>query len=104
MKAAAAAEPKKVKVSYQLSHSVASYPPEIQADIAVGCRLIVTVGSNMAQTTESFAKTFPKAKFAIVACSYHSHCLTGKKLKNIASVKGTVKAVKTLVLTRANGT
>jgi hypothetical protein len=43
-------------------------------------------------------------KFAIVACSYRSHCLTGTKLKNITSVKGTSTAVKTLVLARANGT
>jgi basic membrane protein A and related proteins len=104
MKAAAAAEPSKIQVRYLVSQTAADYTPNIDTFLAEKCGLIVTVGSAMASATELAAKANPKAKFAIVACSYQSHCLTGKKLKNIASVKGTAKAVKTVVLATANGT
>jgi basic membrane protein A and related proteins len=104
MKAAAAAEPKKIEVRYLVSQTVADYVPNIDTFIAEECGLIVTVGSTMASVTELAAKDNPSVRFAIVACSYRSGCLTGTKLKNIASVKGTVKAVKTVVLATANGT
>jgi hypothetical protein len=58
----------------------------------------------MAEVTENAAKFNPHANFAIVDCSFASGCLTGKKLKNLASVKGTASAVKTEVLATANGT
>jgi basic membrane protein A and related proteins len=104
MKAAAAAEPNKIQVRYLVSQTVADYVPNIDAFIAEKCGLIITVGSTMAPATESVAKANPSFRFAIVDCSYQSHCLTGKKLKNIASVKGTANAVKTVVLATANGT
>jgi basic membrane protein A and related proteins len=104
MKAAEAAEPNKITVRYLVSQTVSDYAANMSTFIAEKCGLIVTVGSTMAPATENDAKANPKVKFAIVACSYRSHCLTGTKLKNITSVKGTSTAVKTLVLARANGT
>jgi basic membrane lipoprotein Med (substrate-binding protein (PBP1-ABC) superfamily) len=104
MMAAAAAEPNKIQVRYLLAQDAADYAANISAFIGEKCGLIVTVGPTMAPATEAAAKANPKAKFAIVACSYQSHCLTGKKLKNITSVKGTATAVKTVVLAAANGT
>ena len=104
MKAAVAAEPNKILVKYLVSQTASDYAPNIDTFIAEKCGLIVTVGSTMASVTENAAKFNPKVKFAIVACTYRSHCLTGKKLKNITSVKGTAKAVKTVVLATANGT
>jgi basic membrane protein A and related proteins len=104
MKAAAAAEPKKIRVRYLVSQTAADYAANISTFLAEKCGLIVTVGSTMAPATESAAKANPRFRFAIVDCSYRSHCLTGKKLKNIASVKGTAKAVKTVVLATAKGT
>jgi basic membrane lipoprotein Med (substrate-binding protein (PBP1-ABC) superfamily) len=104
MKAAETAEPSKIEVRYLESETVADYVPNIDAFIAEKCGLIATVGSGMAPVTESAAKANPKVKFAIVACSYQSHCLTGTKLKNITPVKGTAQAVKTVVLATANGT
>jgi basic membrane protein A and related proteins len=104
MKAAAAAEPSKIEVKYLVSQTASAYVPNIDTFISEKCGLIVTVGSPMASATELAAKGNPKVKFAIVACSYQSHCLTGTKLKNITSVKGTATAVKTVVLATANGT
>lgn len=101
MKAAEAARPKKITVRYLVSQTAAEYAANISTFIAEHCGLIVTVGSMMAPATESAAKANPRFRFAIVDCTYKSHCLTGKKLKNIASVKGTAKAVKTVVLATA---
>jgi basic membrane protein A and related proteins len=105
MQAAAAAEPSKIQVRFLPSTEVSDYVPNIDAFVAEECGLIVTVGpsSPMAQATELSAKANPKVNYAIVDCSSQSHCLTGKKLKNLVSVKGTASAVKTLVLARANG-
>jgi len=104
MKAAVATEPTKIQARYLVSQTASAYAPNIDTFIAEKCGLIVTVGSLMASVTELAAKFNPKVKFAIVACSYQSGCLTGKKLKNIVSVKGTAKAVKTVALATANGT
>jgi basic membrane protein A and related proteins len=104
MQAAVAAEPSKIQVRYLVSQTASDYVPNIDTFISEKCGLIVTVGSPMASATESTAKVNPKVKFAIVACSYQSHCLTGTKLKNITSVKGTVTAVKNVVLATANDT
>ena len=104
MQAAAATDPTKIEVKYLVSESAADYATNIGAFLREHCGLIVTVGSTMGPITEADAKANPKADFAIVACSYQSHCLTGTKLKNITSVKGTAKAVKTVVLATANGT
>lgn len=104
MQAAAAAEPSKITVRYLASQTASDYVPNIDTFIGERCGLIVTVGQLMAAATESSAKNEPKFRFAIVACSYTSGCLTGPKLKNLVSVKGTASAVKTLVLARANGT
>jgi basic membrane protein A and related proteins len=101
MKAAAAAEPKKIRVRYLVSETEADYAANMSTFISERCGLIVTVGSTMAPATEAAAKANPKFRFAIVDCTYKSHCLTGKKLKNIASVKGAAKAVKTVVLATA---
>lgn len=101
MKAAQHAEPKKIKVKYLLSVDAADYTPNIDTFIGEKCGLIVTVGSAMALATETSAKANPKYRFAIVDCTYRSKCLTGKRLKNITSVKGTVKAVKSAVLAAA---
>jgi basic membrane protein A and related proteins len=105
MQAAAAAEPSKIQVRFLASQTVSDYIPEMDTFIAEKCGLIVTVGpsSAMAQETELSAKGNPKVNYAIVDCSFKPHCLTGKKLKNLVSVKGTASAVKTLVLARANG-
>ena len=104
MKAAEAAEPTKITVRYLVSSAAADYAVNISAFIGERCGLIVTVGSTMGPSTESAAKANPSVKFAIVACSYLSGCLTGTHLKNITSVKGTATAVKTVVLATANGT
>ena len=106
MQAAASSEPSKIQVRFLASQTVSDYIPEMDTFIAEKCGLIVTVGpsSAMAQATELSAKANPKVHYAIVDCSYQSHCLTGTKLKNITSAKGTTAAVKTLVLARANGT
>jgi basic membrane protein A len=106
MKAAAAAEPSKITVKFLLSTGASDYTPDISTFVAEECGLIVTVGpdSAMAQATEASANANPKVHYAIVDCSYASHCLTGKKLKNLVSVKGTASAVKALMLARANGT
>jgi basic membrane protein A and related proteins len=101
MKAAKAAEPRKIKVRYLVSETVSDYIPNIDTFISERCGLIVTVGATMASATEAAAKANRRFRFAIVDCSYKSHCLTGKKRKNIASVKGTAKAVKTVVLATA---
>jgi basic membrane protein A and related proteins len=101
MKAAAAAEPHKIRVRYLASQTDADYAANISTFIAEKCGLIVTVGSTMAPETKAAAKANRKFRFAIVDCSYKSHCLTGRKLKNIASVKGTAKAVKKVVLATA---
>jgi basic membrane protein A and related proteins len=104
MKAAAAAEPSKIQVRFLASATEADYAANIDTFLVEKCGLIVTVGSTMAPITKSAAKANPRARFAIVDCSYQSHCLTGPKLKNLASVKGTASAVKTKVLATANGT
>jgi basic membrane protein A len=104
MKAAAAAEPNKIQVRYLASQTASDYVPNIDTFLAEKCGLIVTVGSTMASATKSAAKANKSFRFAIVDCSYQSHCLTGKKLKNIAPVKGTAKTVKAVVLATANGT
>ena len=106
MQAAAAAEPSKIQVRFLASETVSDYIPEMDTFIEERCGLIVTVGpsSAMAQATELSAKGNPKVHYAIVDCSYQSHCLTGPKLKNLSSVKGTASAVKTEVLATANGT
>jgi len=98
MKAAAATEPSKIQVRYLRSTTYADYVPNIDSFISEKCGIIVTVGSTMARATELAAKAHPRFKFAIVGCSYQSHCLTGTKRKNITAVKGTTKAVKTVVL------
>jgi basic membrane protein A len=101
MKAAEAARRSKITVRYLLSQTAADYAANTSTFIAERCGLIVTVGSTMAATTEAAAKANPRFRFAIVDCTYRSHCLTGKKLKNITSVRGTAKAVKTVVLATA---
>ena len=83
MLAAAAADPGKITVRYLVSTTVADYAANIDAFIAENCGLIITVGSTMAPATELAAKANPRRKFAIVDCSYLSHCLTGTKVKNI---------------------
>jgi basic membrane protein A len=104
MQAAAAAEPTKIKVKYLVSQTASAYVPNMDTFVAESCGLIVTVGPPMASATELVAKSEPSFSFAIVACSYKSGCLTGPKLNNITSVKGTAAAVKTVVLATANGT
>ena len=104
MKAAVAAEPNKILVKYLVSQAAPDYATNITVFILEKCGLIITVGSTMASVTENAANANPKVKFAIVACTYQSGCLTGKKLRNITSVKGTATAVKTVVLATANGT
>jgi basic membrane protein A and related proteins len=103
MKAAVAAEPNKIEAKYLVSQTASDYLPNIDTFISEKCGLIITVGSTMAAATETAAKGNPKDGFAIVDCTYQSHCLTGKKLKNITSVKGTATAVKTVVLAAAKG-
>ena len=103
MKAAVAAKPNKIEAKYLVSQTASDYVPNIDTFISEKCGLIITVGSMMAAATETAAKGNPKDGFAIVDCTYQSHCLTGKKLKNITSVKGTATAVKTVVLAAAKG-
>jgi basic membrane protein A and related proteins len=83
MKAAAAADPSKIQVTYLPSTTSADYASNISTFIGRKCGIIVTVGFLMADATESAAKSNPSQKFAIVDCSYASDCLSGTKQKNI---------------------
>ena len=76
MQAAAATNPN-ITVKYLPSTTTSDYAKNISTFISQKCGVIVTVGFLMGAATEAAAKANPKQKFAIVDCSYSSHCLTG---------------------------
>jgi basic membrane protein A len=83
MRAAAAAEPRRIRVSFLQPTSVADFAPDIDTFIAEKCGIIVTVGFLMADATEAAARANPRQKFAIVDCTYMSECLAGRRARNI---------------------
>jgi basic membrane protein A len=78
MQAAQAAAPTKVHSIYLPSTSSADYAKNISQFESEHCGLIVAVGFNMGQATQTAALASPHQKFAIVDCSYKSFCLPSK--------------------------
>ncbi|HET9898169.1 MAG TPA: BMP family ABC transporter substrate-binding protein [Streptosporangiaceae bacterium] len=72
-----------IAITYLPSTTTADYASNISTFIAQKCGIIVTVGFLMAAATEAAAKANPTQKFAIVDCSYASHCLNGAVEPNI---------------------
>jgi len=85
MQAAAATNPN-ITPKYLPSTSTSDYAKNISTLISQKCGIIVTVGFLMGAATEAAAKANPKQKFAIVDCSYSSHCLTGPHENNITQL------------------
>ena len=55
-----------VKEKHQQSNSADDYTPNINSLLSANCNLIVTVGFNLSQATDTAAKANPDVKFAIV--------------------------------------
>ncbi len=55
-----------VKEKHVQSNSADDYTPNINSLLSAGCNLIVTVGFNLSQATDTAAKANPDVKFAIV--------------------------------------
>jgi basic membrane protein A and related proteins len=69
LKVAAAAVPG-LTYKYLQSNSTSDYTPNINTFLAQGCGIIITVGFDMGNATESAAKKNPSQKFAIVDFNY----------------------------------
>jgi basic membrane protein A and related proteins len=67
---AAAAINKNITYKYLGSTSTSDYTPNINTFLSEGCGIIITVGFDMGNATETAAKAHPTQKFAIVDFNY----------------------------------
>ncbi len=68
LQAAAAADPT-LEASFLESKAASDYTPNINAEVAKGCKLIVTVGFTLGDATAAAAKANPTVDFALVDSS-----------------------------------
>lgn len=76
VRAAAAAEPRRIRALFLQSADTATFIKE-------KCGIIVTVGFLVGSATENAARAHPRREFAIVDCTYSSGCLTGRRAGNL---------------------